>query len=104
MKQFFNFFAEAKTSQASIQAERRGWTGDGHGNWYDREGNLVAKTERGQLKLVDRKKAPPKEEAPKPKTQKSEEEPKESKPKTVDPIKLNDFEITPIKKGDIDWR
>ena len=85
MKQFFNFFAEAKTSQASIQAERRGWTGDGHGSWYDREGNLVAKTERGQLKLVDRKKAPPKEEAPKPKTKKSEEEPKESKPKTIEP-------------------
>ena len=66
MKQFLNFLTEARSSQASIQAERRGWTGDGHGSWYDREGNLVAKTERGQLKRVSQKQSASKEEEPKP--------------------------------------
>ena len=41
MKSFLNFFSEARTSQASDQAARRGWTGDGHGNWYDKAGDLI---------------------------------------------------------------
>ncbi len=85
MKQFINFFSEARSSQASVQAERRGWTGDGHGNWFDREGNLVAKTERGQLKLVSQKQSSSKEEEPQSKSKKSEEEPKETQSQTVDP-------------------
>ena len=43
MKSFTSFFTEARVSQASQQAERRGLTGDGHGNWMDKEGNIVAK-------------------------------------------------------------
>ena len=43
MKSFTNFLTEARVSQASQQAERRGLTGDGHGNWMDKEGNIVAK-------------------------------------------------------------
>ena len=85
MKQFLHFFSEARSSQASVQAERRGWTGDGHGNWFDREGNLVAKTERGQLKLVSQKQSASKEEEPKPKSKKSEEETKETPTYTVAP-------------------
>ncbi len=49
MKSFLKFFSEARTSQASDQAGRRGWTGDGHGNWFDKTGELVARTERGRL-------------------------------------------------------
>ena len=59
MKSFTSFFTEARVSQASQQAERRGLTGDGHGNWMDKEGNIVAKTEQGRLVLLDKKvKAP----------------------------------------------
>jgi len=63
MKQFLNFFSEARTSQASQQAEKKGWTGDGHGNWYDSKGNLVARTVRGTLKLIDQRK-PSEDETP----------------------------------------
>ena len=62
MKSFFNFLSEVRTSQASQEAAKRGWTGDGHGSWYDKEGNLVAHTERGRLVLVDTKDA--KDETP----------------------------------------
>ena len=55
MKSFTSFFTEARVSQASQQAERRGLTGDGHGNWMDKEGNIVAKTEQGRLVLLDKK-------------------------------------------------
>ena len=40
MKSFLNFFTEARTSQASDTAAKRGWTGDGHGNWFDKKGEL----------------------------------------------------------------
>ena len=64
MKRFLNFLSEARTSQASQQAERRGLTGDGHGNWYDKEGSLVAKTERGTLKFFDKKQPKAQDETP----------------------------------------
>ena len=65
MKSFTSFFTEARVSQASQQAERRGLTGDGHGNWMDKEGNIVAKTEQGRLVLLDKKVKAPQQEAPK---------------------------------------
>ena len=30
-----------------------GWVGDGHGDWYDRQGNLRAKTVRGELEIYN---------------------------------------------------
>ena len=39
MKSFLNFFREARTSQASDTAARQNLTGDGHGNWFDKDGN-----------------------------------------------------------------
>ena len=57
MKSFLNFFTEARTSQASETAAKRGWTGDGHGNWFDKKGVLVARTERGRLVEIQRKAA-----------------------------------------------
>lgn len=39
---------------AAQQAAQRGLTGDGHGRWFDRQGNLVAKTERGKLKFTQK--------------------------------------------------
>ena len=55
MKSFFRFLKEAKTSQASDQAERLKLTGDGHGNWYDKDGNRVAVTKKGRLEMLSKK-------------------------------------------------
>ena len=65
MKSFTSFFTEARVSQA-LSASRtqrfdRGWSG----NWMDREGNIVAKTEQGRLVLLDKKVKAPQQEAPK---------------------------------------
>ena len=66
MKSFLNFFTEARTSQASDTAAKRGWTGDGHGNWFDKKGELVARTEGGRLVEIQKKAAAaPEEEQPK---------------------------------------
>ena len=77
MKSFLNFFTEARTSQASEMAARKGWTGDGHGNWFDKKGVLVARTERGRLVEIQRKAAAAPEEE-QPKQAKREEEPTEA--------------------------
>lgn len=51
MKQFNQFILEARSTQASQQAKRLGLVGDGHGDWYDKQGTLKAKTIKGQLKM-----------------------------------------------------
>ena len=53
MKSLFNFLSEASDSQASMQAQRLGYTGDGHGGWYDKNGEFVAKTVSGKLKFFN---------------------------------------------------
>ena len=74
MKSFLNFFTEARTSQASDTAAKKGWTGDGHGNWFDKKGELVARTEGGRLVEIQKKAAAAPEEE-QPKQVKREEEP-----------------------------
>ena len=74
MKSFLNFFTEARTSQAADTAAKNGWTGDGHGNWFDKKGELVARTERGRLVEIQKKAAAAPEEE-QPKQVKREEEP-----------------------------
>lgn len=61
MKTFLSFIKEALETSASSQAKRMGLQGDGHGDWYDRQGKLVAKTVRGQLKFFSGKKSEKKE-------------------------------------------
>ena len=51
MKSFANFFQEAVETLASTEAKNRGLTGNGHGDWYDQQGNFVAKTVKGRLKF-----------------------------------------------------
>jgi len=51
MKRFSNFLSEAQVSQASQQAKQMGLKGDGHGGWYNAQGEFVAKTEGGKLKF-----------------------------------------------------
>jgi hypothetical protein len=52
MKSFFQFLAEASPAQ---EAQRLGLVGDGHGGWYDRRGEFVAKTEGGKLKFYNKR-------------------------------------------------
>ena len=52
MKSFFQFISEATASQ---QATRLGLVGDGHGGWYDKQGEFVAKTEGGKLKFYNKR-------------------------------------------------
>ena len=50
MKSFSNFLSEAaRRSQAVIQAQRLGLKSDGHGGWYDKNGEFTAKTQAGKL-------------------------------------------------------
>lgn len=51
MKSFSQFIKEAVETSASRQAKLMNLVGDGHGDWYDKEGNLVAKTVKGKLKF-----------------------------------------------------
>jgi len=49
MKSFFNFFSEARQTKASARAKQLGLTGDGQGNWVDKSGTKVGKTEGGEF-------------------------------------------------------
>jgi len=55
MKSFLNFFGEARTTKASVRAKQLGLAGDGQGNWVDKGGNVVARTEKGDLRFKDKK-------------------------------------------------
>jgi phosphopantetheine adenylyltransferase len=95
MKSFFQFLSEASESQAVMQAKRLGLTGDGHGGWYDKNGEFTAKTVGGKLKFynqnqVSGKQDPPQQRTPAnqqpvatqtqpPQDTQPEEEPKEDK-------------------------
>ena len=53
MKTLLQFLSEApKTSRAVEKARRLGLVSDGHGNWYDREGNYKGYTDHGELVLT----------------------------------------------------
>tara|TARA_B100000925_G_scaffold47315_1_gene30810 strand:- start:3058 stop:4356 length:1299 start_codon:yes stop_codon:yes gene_type:complete len=72
MKSFFRFLKEAKKSQAADQAERLNLTGDGHGNWYDKDGDRVAVTKKGRLEMLSKKEKQETDESPKQETKSSE--------------------------------
>lgn len=54
MKKFSQFILEAKETRASEQAKKLGLVGDGHGDWYNSQGEFVAKTVDGQLKFFNK--------------------------------------------------
>tara|TARA_B100001250_G_scaffold23571_1_gene19777 strand:+ start:2429 stop:3667 length:1239 start_codon:yes stop_codon:yes gene_type:complete len=55
MKNFLQFLTEAGASAASAQASKLNLTSDGHGSWLDSRGNMVATTEKGKLKFIQKK-------------------------------------------------
>lgn len=64
MKNFSNFLTEARETSASTEAKRLGLTGDGHGGWYDKNGEFVAKTVQGKLKFFGSDNTPGKKDSP----------------------------------------
>ena len=76
MKSFFSFLSEARTSQAAEMAARQNLTGDGHGNWFDKDGNRVAVTKKGKLEMLSKKEKQAEPEADK--NESPKEEPKSS--------------------------
>ena len=62
MKKFSQFILEFRGSRASEKAYRLGLSSDGHGNWVDRSGKVVAQTVGGDLEMI-RKKSPSPEKA-----------------------------------------
>ena len=53
MKKFFTFLKEA--TAAADQAKKLGLVGNGHGDWYNPQGEFVAKTEGGKLKFYNKR-------------------------------------------------
>lgn len=51
MKSFHQFIIEARSTLASQKANQMGLQSSGHGDYYDQQGKLVAKTVGGQLKF-----------------------------------------------------
>jgi hypothetical protein len=51
MKSFSQFISEAVISRAVEKAKRLGLVSDGHGNWYDRQGQYKGRTYKGDLLL-----------------------------------------------------
>ena len=75
MKSFFSFLSEARTSQAAEMAARQNLTGDGHGNWYDKDGNRVAVTRKGRLEMLSKK-----EKQEEPESEAKNDTPKQEQP------------------------
>jgi hypothetical protein len=86
MKLFLNFLTEARVSQASETAARQQLTGDGHGNWYDKDGNRVAVTKKGRLEMLSKKERSQSPEA--------DEEPKQNK------SQQQDLQQMPVQQGE----
>ena len=74
MKSFLNFFSEARKTKASERARQLGLTGDGQGNWVDKSGNKVGKTEGGEFVYFGKKGGGQEAEAPKAKQYKGPEQ------------------------------
>ena len=86
MKLFLNFLTEARVSQASETAARQQLTGDGHGNWYDKDGNRVAVTKKGRLEMLSKKEKSQSPEA--------DEEPKQKQ------SQQQDLQQMPVQQGE----
>ena len=89
MKSFFSFLSEARTSQAAEMAARQNLTGDGHGNWYDKDGNRVAVTKKGKLEMLSKK-----EKQAEPEAQKNDS------PKQQEPAPKQQQQQQPVQQGE----
>ena len=89
MKNFLEFITEARTSQASAQAKKLGFSGDGHGYWVDKEGKKRAQTIKGKLQFLDDKK----------RKSEKEEDPDRQEPAKIKAKKLGKAKPAPKRTG-----
>lgn len=66
MKSFQQFIQEARSTIASQKASQMGLQSSGHGDYYDQQGNLVAKTIGGKLQFFKGRRGKSSQEKPKP--------------------------------------
>ena len=102
MKNFLQFLKEAAVSTAVQQAQRMGLRGDGHGGWYDKDGEFVAKTEKGQLKFYNKRqrvgqKDPAQTEKEKNISQPSQEPAPQQEPQAEKPVEMVPPEVEKTK-------
>ena len=82
MKSFFQFLSENTATQ---QAARLGLQGDGHGGWYDKNGEFVAKTEKGRLKFYNKRQRVGKQDPPQTDKEKNLSAPTSAPPEGQEP-------------------
>ena len=102
MKNFFQFLSEAAASTAVQQAQRMGLVSDNHGGWYDKNGEFVAKTEKGQLKFYNKRqkvgeKDPAQTEKEKSLSQPSQEPAPQQEPQAEKPVEMVPPEVEKTK-------
>ena len=94
MKSFLQFISESKAVQ---QATRMGLTGDGHGGWYDKKGEFVAKTDKGQLKFYNKRQRVGKQDPPQTDKEKNISQQTSSQPQAEKPIEMKPPEVEKTK-------
>jgi len=94
MKSFLQFISESKAVQ---QATRMGLVGDGHGGWYDKKGEFVAKTDKGQLKFYNKRQRVGKQDPPQTDKEKNLSQQTSSQPQAEKPIEMKPPEVEKTK-------
>ena len=94
MKTFLKFISESNAVQ---QAKRMGLTGDGHGGWYDKKGEFVAKTDKGQLKFYNKRQRVGKQDPPQTDKEKNLSQQTSSQPQAEKPIEMKPPEVEKTK-------
>ena len=92
MKSFFQFLKESTAVQ---QATRMGLQGDGHGGWYDKKGEFVAKTEKGQLKFFNKRQRVGKQDPPQSDKEKNLSQPSNAPAPEQEPAADKPVEMVP---------
>mgnify|MGYP001286827224 FL=1 len=94
MKTFLKFISESTAVQ---QAKRMGLVGDGHGGWYDKKGEFVAKTDKGQLKFYNKRQRVGKQDPPQTDKEKNLSQQTSSQPQADKPIEMKPPEVEKTK-------
>ena len=94
MKTFLKFISESTAVQ---QAKRMGLTGDGHGGWYDKKGEFVAKTDKGQLKFYNKRQRVGKQDPPQTDKEKNLSQQTSSQPQAEKPIEMKPPQVEKTK-------
>ena len=94
MKTFLKFISESTAVQ---QAKRMGLVGDGHGGWYDKKGEFVAKTDKGQLKFYNKRQRVGKQDPPQTDKEKNLSQQTSSQPQAEKPIEMKPPEVEKTK-------